>query len=75
MHLNELDYLVADTPYYNRKMEILKTECFMLSHIIFDLRVKNYLENDSDYTIFEEIFYDLLENYLGDCLQFLGGWI
>jgi hypothetical protein len=68
---SDLDFLIADSSNYYRKAEILEAECFMLSHILFELRVKSegYLKNDSDYNIFGKIFGNLYDNYLGDCLE------
>jgi hypothetical protein len=67
---SDLDFLIADSPNYYRKAEILETECFMLSHILLELRVKSlgYLEK-SDFNLFGKIFGNLYDNYLGDCFE------
>jgi hypothetical protein len=61
-----LNFLIADSLNCNRKAEILETECFMLSFILFALRIKSegYLKNDSDYNIAEKIFGNLYDDYI-----------
>jgi hypothetical protein len=68
---SDLDFLIKDSPNYYRKAEMLEVECFMLSHILLELRVisEGYLKRDSDYNKFGKIFLNLYDNYLGDCIE------
>jgi hypothetical protein len=68
---SDLDVLIKDSPNYYRKAEMLEVECFMLSHILLELRVisEGYLKHDSDYNVFGKILLNLHDNYLGDCIE------
>jgi hypothetical protein len=68
---SDLDFLVKDSLNYYRKAEILEIECFMLTHILLELRVisENCLKKDSDFNIFGKILLALHNDYVGDCLD------
>jgi hypothetical protein len=68
---SDLDFLIKDSPNYYRKAEMLEVECFMLSHILFELRVisEGCLKNDSEYVVFGKILLGLHNNYLNDRLD------
>jgi len=64
-----LDYIIADSPSYSRKSEIIEFECLILSQNLLEYRLKsqNIVKTDQDKILLKNILSKLFEKYTIEC--------